>query len=342
MNEISPVISIIVPVYNAEHWIRKCIDSVRRQTFTDFELILVNDGSTDNSGKICDEQASLDSRIIVYHKENGGVSKAKNVGMDRSRGRYITFVDPDDWVEPNHLQLLIDAIGLGVDWVAAGLLEDVEDRTVNIKRLEDQYYKGYDETIKGILKIKEHSNGMFASTCNKLYRRKLIENNSLFFLSDYYFREDELFNIQYCKQIKSLVTLSTATYHYVNNGVATLSRRHIPSLQIYNMHRMLYKESSSMKGSEEFHSFEKQFYVENLFRAVKNLYKLEHWESRELRFEILTTFFQKKELFNKSVKYGSSMDRIFYQFAFWRLNVKWADFWLIVRMLIGSIHKKLK
>lgn len=342
MNEISPVISIIVPVYNAEHWIRKCIDSVRRQTFTDFELILVNDGSTDNSGKICDEYALWDSRIVVFHKENEGLSKTRNLGMYIAKGKYVTFIDPDDWIESEHLQYFVNGISAGVDWVVEGLLEDVGDQTINIKKLEEQVYRGHDETIQGILKIKEHSNGMFASTCNKLYRRKLIENNSLFFLSDYYFREDELFNIQYCKQIKSLATLSTATYHYVNNGVATLSRRHIPSLQIYNMHRMLYKESSSMKGSEEFHSFEKQFYVENLFRAVKNLYKLEHWESRELRFEILTTFFQKKELFNKSVKYGSSLDRIFYQFAFWRLNVKWADFWLIVRMLIGSIHKKLK
>ena len=92
-----PKYSIIVPVYKAEDTIRECIDSVLKQQYTDFELILVDDGSPDNSGGICDEYAANDSRIRVIHKENGGVSSARNIGIDTALGKYIIFRDSDDW-----------------------------------------------------------------------------------------------------------------------------------------------------------------------------------------------------------------------------------------------------
>ena len=94
-----PKISVIVPVYNVEKYLRKCIESILNQTFREFELILVDDGSTDSSGKICDEYALKDSRIKVIHKENGGASSARNAGLDVAKGEYIGFVDSDDWIE---------------------------------------------------------------------------------------------------------------------------------------------------------------------------------------------------------------------------------------------------
>ena len=92
-------ISIIVPVYNTEKYLRCCIDSILVQTFADFELLLINDGSTDSSGTICEEYALEDRRVRVFHKENGGVSSARNVGLDNARGEWITFVDSDDYIE---------------------------------------------------------------------------------------------------------------------------------------------------------------------------------------------------------------------------------------------------
>ena len=94
----NPKISVIIPVYNAESTLRRCVDSVLAQTFTDFECLLINDGSKDKSGEICDEYAIRDSRIKVFHKENGGVSSARNVGLDNATGEWIAFVDSDDWV----------------------------------------------------------------------------------------------------------------------------------------------------------------------------------------------------------------------------------------------------
>ena len=97
-------ISIIIPVYNSENTLRRCIDSVLNQTFTDFECLLIDDGSKDRSGEICDEYAQMDSRVRVFHKENGGVSSARNVGLDNARGEWITFCDSDDTVTAEWLQ----------------------------------------------------------------------------------------------------------------------------------------------------------------------------------------------------------------------------------------------
>lgn len=99
-------ISVIVPVYNTELYLHRCIDSILSQTFTDFELLLINDGSTDRSGEICDEYAGKDKRVRVFHKENGGVSSARNIGLDEARGEWIAFVDSDDWVSPKLLEIL--------------------------------------------------------------------------------------------------------------------------------------------------------------------------------------------------------------------------------------------
>lgn len=104
-----PLISIIIPIYNSEKYLRKCIDSVISQTFNDWEMILIDDGSTDNSGSICNEYAS-DSRVIIKHAQNGGVSKARNMGLRLAKGDYVTFMDSDDWLEPNAFEIYNRAI----------------------------------------------------------------------------------------------------------------------------------------------------------------------------------------------------------------------------------------
>ena len=99
----TPKVSIIVPVYNTEKYLRPCLDSIQAQTFTDFEAILVDDGSTDSSGIICDEYAAQDSRFVVVHKKNEGVAKARDYGFNKSIGEYVTFVDSDDYISLNYV-----------------------------------------------------------------------------------------------------------------------------------------------------------------------------------------------------------------------------------------------
>ena len=104
----NPKISVIIPVYNAEKTLHRCIDSILAQTFSDFEVLLIDDGSKDKSGEICDEYARKDSRIKVCHKENGGVSSARNTGLSKAMGEYVIHCDADDFIEPEMLDLCIE------------------------------------------------------------------------------------------------------------------------------------------------------------------------------------------------------------------------------------------
>ena len=109
-----PLLSVIVPVYNAEKYLDRCVRSIVNQTYKNLEIILINDGSTDRSGAMCDEWADADARIQVVHSENHGVSHARNMGLDLARGDWITFVDNDDWIEPDMYEFMItDGGGCG-------------------------------------------------------------------------------------------------------------------------------------------------------------------------------------------------------------------------------------
>ena len=103
-------ITVIVPVYNVEHYLEKCLDSLINQTYKNLEIIVINDGSTDNSGEICQEYAQKDNRIVYIEKENGGLSDARNVGLDKMTGSYVTFIDSDDWVELDYVEILYKKI----------------------------------------------------------------------------------------------------------------------------------------------------------------------------------------------------------------------------------------
>ena len=111
MQKKNPLISVIVPVYKVEQFIHRCVDSILNQTYTNLEIILVDDGSPDRCGEICDEYAEKDSRIRVIHQKNGGPSAARNAGLDICTGEYIAFVDSDDYIEPDMLQQLLSGIG---------------------------------------------------------------------------------------------------------------------------------------------------------------------------------------------------------------------------------------
>ena len=101
-----PCISLIVPIYNVELYLSQCVESILIQTYTNLEVILVDDGSTDNCGKICDDYRNIDSRIIVIHKQNGGLSDARNTGIEIATGNYLCFIDSDDWIEPDMIEFL--------------------------------------------------------------------------------------------------------------------------------------------------------------------------------------------------------------------------------------------
>ena len=167
-----PKISIIVPVYNVEKYLGKCIESILNQTFRDFELILVDDGSTDSSGKICDEYSLKDSRIKVIHKENGGLSSARNTGLDIAKGEYIGFVDSDDWIEMDMYEILYKLIKTsGKDMANIGFSAIYEDR---IEKWTDnkKIILNREESLIELLKHRYFGNYIWAN----LYSKKIFKN----------------------------------------------------------------------------------------------------------------------------------------------------------------------
>lgn len=170
-----PLISIVIPVYCVEEYLEKCVSSVVSQTFTNIEVILVDDGSPDNCGNICDELAKQDSRIRVVHKENGGISSARNAGIDIARGKYLGFVDSDDWVDPDMYQTLYEnAEKHNVD------IAICERRLIYPGKIEKSSKSKCTERIlsqSDIFKILFSTNDtIYAFVWNKLFRKELFDN----------------------------------------------------------------------------------------------------------------------------------------------------------------------
>lgn len=165
-------ISIIVPVYKVEKYLEKCVDSILAQTFTDFELILVDDGSPDRSGAMCDEYAQKDSRVRVIHKENGGLSSARNAGIDVAKGRYLGFVDSDDYIAADMYELLYQEITQSqADLAICGIYDVYEGKDPVTKSVIHKTVSA-DEALLLILQ----GNNISVHAVNKLYRRELFQN----------------------------------------------------------------------------------------------------------------------------------------------------------------------
>jgi glycosyltransferase involved in cell wall biosynthesis len=209
----NPKISIIIPVYGVENYVAKCIESIKAQTFTNFEAILVNDGTKDNSVVVAEEAISGDERFVIYHKENGGQGSARNLGLDKARGDYIAFIDSDDWVEPDYLKALYEKI----------ISEDADICTCDVLYVDSngkivREYKnnpqGYYENNDYLMACWYISNFM----CDKLFKRNTF--NDVRFDTSLRTNEDVflLFGLMYQKKI---VSIDRFLYNYLQRPAAT-------------------------------------------------------------------------------------------------------------------------
>ena len=173
-------ITVIVPVYNVENYLNKCLDSLINQTYKNLEIIVINDGSTDNSGEICQEYAQKDNRIIYVEQENGGLSDARNAGLERMTGSYVTFVDSDDWVEPNYVEVLNNKlIGYQADIAIGNYYSYNEDEAMYYFHVnsESYYEKLYDNIsiFENLYDAKQMKSFSLISACGKLYKAELFD-----------------------------------------------------------------------------------------------------------------------------------------------------------------------
>lgn len=216
-----PAISIICPVYNVASLLKRCVDGIILQTFTDWELILIDDGSTDISGSICDQYATLDHRIKVFHKKNEGVSSARQTGSDRASGEYIIHVDPDDYVESSMLECLYNkAITTNADVVICDFY--VDELNGKIRLVHQNLASTRSESVLRSLLLRR----IHGSCWNKLVRKSCYVKYEVHFPSKINYCEDQLFWVQLLKHEDIKIVYDPhAYYHYVMN-VASITHNY--------------------------------------------------------------------------------------------------------------------
>lgn len=249
----NPQISIIIPVYNVDKYLNNCLESVLSQSIANFEVLLIDDGSTDQSGKICDEYAKKDSRIRVFHQKNGGVSSARNKGILYAKGEWITFIDSDDYVS----ETFLNDFGLS-------------------RYKADIYLQGYQVEMNGkvfckhVFPVQAISNVPFVrlfvegekrniinSPCCKLFKRVIIATFGLAFDTSISFGEDHLFVLSYLYYAQRFVLSPAAGYHYVHSKDESLTNRIIPVQELihYIIHAYQYQHRLLQKVTDDFSNF---------------------------------------------------------------------------------------
>lgn len=214
----NPLISIIVPVYNVEEYLSKCLDSIVNQTYKNLEIILIDDGSTDNSGIICDEYSEGDTRIKVIHKKNKGVSNTRNIGIENASGEYILFVDADDEIERDYVYVMIkEVIQSDCDLVISNIL-DIFNTTCRKRIIKKENLTGIFRndyfTLLELLRV----------PFVKLYKSQMINKYNIRFCESMKLSEDQVFNFQYYSIIKNYKFINYYGYKYFHRNTFSLSK----------------------------------------------------------------------------------------------------------------------
>ena len=292
------LVSIIVPAYNCIKSLEHCVGSVRQQTYTDFELILVDDGSTDGSGKLCDRFAAEDKRIRVIHKPNGGVSSARNAGIDVADGEYITFCDSDDYLEPDYIATLLKTAESNPDcghiWCCFQTVTGYqrENAAPNYSSVNPILHY----TLQDYMTL--HEMWLDAGPCNKLYRIKTIQSADVRFLNDLSLGEDWLFNLAYIDASENdrIAVITKPLYNYMRGNEESLdSRYRCDLLEIYRRLNAaclshLQKWDASEGQMEKFYN--SQFYLYE--KVLRNTMRAPDVSRREKR-KWNSTFMRSKE-----------------------------------------------
>ena len=310
-------VSIVIPIYRAEKYIKRCIDSVLAQTYKDLEIILVEDGSPDNCGAICDAYAKKDSRIKVIHKENEGVSKARNTGLSQVTGTYVQFVDSDDSLKPNMTETLVKNMEQKhADLVVCGFYEENLNYSKVSKPGDEPGIYEQTQFLKNI--TKNPYSFHYGVLWNKLFRADLLREQ-ICFSSDMDFGEDFIFNLHYLRYAKKIAVIEEPLYSYVR----------------YNTDSLMYIQAVGKADAKKYQSYlhkrlqifqkYRDFYMDmDLYEMNKNqinayLLKVYVSEKMEIRLALPFSKAEKRELYNQLeqnpdvLRMKQDMDFMYYQ-----------------------------
>ena len=267
--------SIIVPVFNCEKYLERALVSILSQKFINFELLLIDDGSTDTSGKICDDYMLNDKRVKVYHKENTGVSDTRNFGIKKSKGKYLTFFDSDDYVEDNYLLDMYNILlKYDCDLINSGFFSEVENKnriTYDLVFSDEKFYKNKDEIISDLVYLWDKH--MLYNVWNKIYSSNIIKGNNIFF-PEFNFGEDMWFNQQYIKKINNFYNTSNCYYHYIKERKDSITAKFNPELfdlrkkEFYDFNEY-FKENNL--SEEQYLEFSSRRFFERTIGCIENI-----------------------------------------------------------------------
>jgi glycosyltransferase involved in cell wall biosynthesis len=219
------VVSIIIPCYNVAPHLSKCVESIIAQTYKNFELILINDGSIDDTGKIADEFALKDSRVKVFHQKNGGASSARNFAIERATSDIVLFIDGDDYIKPEYIAQLLENYEEG-NWPICGMVNiknQTEANNQNFQRLLDLYPERKIQK-KNFMDLLAYNS--FSSPCVRIYDLKIIQKYNIRFDTNVSYQEDLLFNLKYAKHINYVKLVDYFGYCYVEHAFSSTGRFH--------------------------------------------------------------------------------------------------------------------
>lgn len=213
----APMVSIIVPVYNVEQYLPRCLNSIRNQTWKDFECILVNDGSTDGSPELCRAAAAEDGRFRIIDQPNSGVSKARNAALEQARGKYLQFVDGDDYLTADATATFVrTAETTGADLVLSRFYRVADERTSVHGHIRTDGVMTRQELAERMMSAP--ANFYYGVLWNKFYRRQLVETHRIRFEPEVSWCEDFMFNLEYIRYARLVATVRKPLYHYIKRG----------------------------------------------------------------------------------------------------------------------------
>ena len=267
------VISIVVPIYNVEKWLSRCIDSILNQPFQKIELILVNDGSPDKCGEICDYYEKKDNRIRVIHKENGGLSSARNAGIKVATGKYIVFIDPDDQISKDYLIKLYNiAENHTCDAVISGYTTVPTDNNIIPYFKLDTVMNGKDFVLSS---TNIHSKNDLCYVWRYIYNLTIIKMKNIRFNEQVFIGEDVIFNLEFLLESKRVYAISDSLYYYtVNNPDSLMRMPYKPNLESSLILQYKIRKQLSQKfGLLNYQHYKKDlanYYINNIYKLMIN------------------------------------------------------------------------
>lgn len=264
------LVTIVVPVYNAGKYLTHCLESICKQTYRKLQILLMDDGSTDGSAQLCDGYAEEDERIEVFHMKNAGVSTARNKGMQYAQGKYLCFIDSDDFLEVEMIENLVRLHQNGSLTICAYYIEytkrDKCQRSRKIMYCDKEIISNTEDMIS------VYKRELFSSVWNKLYELSIIKNHAIMFREDMSLGEDTVFNAEYFKQLGDRIQIiNTPLYHYCIRKQGGLHGKY--QVDFLNIQKRIYYSLADAVGEKQFDIVLGTLFINAMFIAVDNLYE---------------------------------------------------------------------